>query len=146
MGHPTAEDVERFVQRVKFRAYDDHYVDADEEKEILKEGIDAGLDLDDAQAMLRQACARHGFAQESMIKSTLEVILERFCENDGKIDLKEFNDGVAIAFKLLKRDAPRTNVMERDMELLAHAIIARRRYAVQRALKGYLKKNFDLDA
>ena len=145
MAQPTPAEIEKFIQRVKFRGYDDAYIDKDEEKAIYGEAINDGMDMDEAHSLLRQACARNQFALESNIRSTLEVVLDQFCVNDGKIDLGEFKDSVAIAFKLLKRDAPRTTVAERDMELMSHEIIIRKRYAIQRALKRHFKKTLGLD-
>ena len=112
--------IEKFIEEVKLRAYDDAYIDAVEEKEIYQAAIQDGVKIEQAQALLKQACARYQFGLESQLKGMLEIVLEQFCENDGKIDIGEYNDAIAIGVKLLQRDAPRATVQMRDVEVIAY--------------------------
>ena len=136
------KQIENFIEQVKLRAFDDAYIDAKEEKEIYEAAIKDGVKIEQAQALLKQACARYQFGLESDMKSMLEIVLEQFCENDGKIDVEEYNDAIAIGTKLLKRSAPRATLIQRDVEEIAINIIKRQGYKIQRGLAKHVSKNF----
>jgi hypothetical protein len=84
----------RFVEEVKLRAYDDKYIDKDEEREILQIAIQQGVGVDPARAALAQVCEANGYVLESKVLSEIKDLIETFASNDGKIDEKEFNDCV----------------------------------------------------
>ena len=46
----------RFVDEIKLRAYDDKYVDKNEEREILQIAIAEGIGIDSARQALGQVC------------------------------------------------------------------------------------------
>ena len=139
-----ASKIEKFIETVKIRAYDDAYIDAGEEKEIYDAAIADGMKLDQARALLKQACARYQFGLESDLRGMLAIVLEQFCENDGKIDVGEYNDAIAIGVKLLKRDSPRATVQMRDVELIAYSIIQRQGYKVQSRLTKHFKNTLEV--
>ena len=85
----------RFVEEVKLRAYDDKYIDRDEEREILQIAIQQGVGVDGARAALGQVCEAQGYVLESKVRASLKDVLDTLAGNDGKIDEKEFNDAVA---------------------------------------------------
>jgi hypothetical protein len=85
----------RFVEEVKLRAYDDKYVDKNEEREILQIALQAGVTVDSARASLAQVCESNGYILESKVVSEIKDLIDTFASNDGKIDEKEFNDCVA---------------------------------------------------
>jgi hypothetical protein len=92
----TLDEVKkRFVEEVKLRAYDDKYIDKNEEREILQIALQAGITVDSARAALAQVCEANGYVLESKVLSEIKDLLETFATNDGKIDEKEFNDSVA---------------------------------------------------
>ena len=96
----ASEDVKkRFLQEVKLRAYDDQYIDRDEEREILKAAIELNVSIDSARAALHQVCENNGFVVESVILNKVKELMETFAGNDGKIDEKEFNDAVTVCEK-----------------------------------------------
>jgi hypothetical protein len=86
----------RFLQEVKLRAYDDKYVDAAEEKEILKIALEGGADLDAARQALRTICENNEYVLESAVRDKLRELIATFAGNDGKVDEKEFNDTVSV--------------------------------------------------
>lgn len=97
------EDIKRrFVQEVKLRAYDDRYIDRNEEKEILKIAIANGISLDSARNALIFVCDHEDYTLESLLEQKAKEMLEQFANNDGKVDKKEFHDTVAIMLKLSK--------------------------------------------
>jgi hypothetical protein len=89
----------RFVNQVKLRGYDDKYIDRNEEKEILQDAIQQGIDVDAARSALAQVCEAQSYILESKVLSDLKTTLETFAENDGVISEKEFNDAVTMCKK-----------------------------------------------
>jgi hypothetical protein len=85
----------RFVEEVKLRAYDDKYIDKNEEREILQGALQLGVTVDSARAALAQVCESNGYVLESRVLSEIKDLIDTFASNDGKIDEKEFNDAVA---------------------------------------------------
>lgn len=81
----------RFVEEVKLRAYDDKYVDKNEEREILQIAIQQGIGIDSARQALAQVCEHHGYILESSILKQIKEEVENAAGNDGKVDQKEFD-------------------------------------------------------
>ena len=96
----SLDDVKRqFVEQVKLRAYDDKYIDKNEEREILQIALQQGVTVDSARAALAQVCEAQNYVLESKVLTQLKDILDTSASNDGKIDEKEFNDAVALCKK-----------------------------------------------
>ena len=96
----SIEDVKRrFVEEVKLRAYDDKYIDKNEEREILQIAIQQGIGVDSARAALAQVCEANGYVVESRVLNEIKDLIDTFASNDGKIDQKEFNDTVTTLKK-----------------------------------------------
>jgi hypothetical protein len=94
------DEVKRqFVEQVKLRAYDDKYIDKNEEREILQLALQHGVTVDSARAALAQVCEAQNYVLESKVLSQLKDLIDTFASNDGKIDEKEFNDVVTTAKK-----------------------------------------------
>jgi hypothetical protein len=92
----SLDDVKkRFVEEVKLRAYDDKYIDKDEEREILQIAIQQGIGVDSARAALSQVCEAQGYVLESKVLSEIKDLIETFASNDGVVSEKEFSDSVA---------------------------------------------------
>src|SRR5271167_131077 len=96
----TLDEVKRqFVEEVKLRAFDDKYIDKNEEREILQIALQQGVGVDGARAALGQVCEMQGYVLESKVLSEIKDLLDTLNGNDGKIDEKEFNDAVAMCKK-----------------------------------------------
>jgi hypothetical protein len=94
------DEVKRqFVEQVKLRAYDDKYIDKNEEREILQLALQHGVTVDSARAALAQVCEANGYVLESKVLTQLKDLIDTFASNDGKIDEKEFNDVLTTAKK-----------------------------------------------
>ena len=89
----------RFVEEVKLRAFDDKYIDKNEEREILQIALQQGVGVDGARAALMQVCDMNGYVLESKVLSEIKDLLDTLNSNDGKIDEKEFNDAVSMCKK-----------------------------------------------
>jgi len=93
----TLDEIKRqFVEQVKLRAYDDKYIDKNEEREILQIALQQGITVDSARAALAQVCETNGYVLESHALKAVKELIDIQAGNDGKIDEKEFNDAVAL--------------------------------------------------
>ena len=92
----------RFVEEVKLRAYDDKYIDKNEEREILQIALQQGVTVDSARAALAQVCEGNGYVLESRVLSEIKDLIDTFASNDGKVDEKEFADAVLNCKKWTK--------------------------------------------
>jgi hypothetical protein len=91
-GIMALDDVKkRFVDEIKLRAYDDKYVDKNEEREILQVAIAQGISIDSARSALAQVCEHNGYILESVILKEIKDQVETAAGNDGKVDEKEFS-------------------------------------------------------
>jgi hypothetical protein len=92
----SIEDVKkRFVEEVKLRAYDDKYIDKNEEREILQIAIQQGITIESARAALAQVCDAQGYILETKVLSEIKDLVDTFASNDGVVSEKEFTDSVA---------------------------------------------------
>ena len=86
------EDVKkRFVNEIKLRAYDDKYIDKNEEREILQIAIQMGVSIDSARGALAQVCDDQGYVLESSVLRSIKDQVEAAAGDDGKVDEKEFS-------------------------------------------------------
>jgi hypothetical protein len=93
----SLDEVKRqFVEQVKLRAYDDKYIDKNEEREILQMALQYGVTVDSARAALAQVCESQGYVLESVALKAVKEMIDIQAANDGKIDEKEFGDAVAL--------------------------------------------------
>ena len=81
----------RFVDEIKLRAYDDKFLDKNEEREILQIAIQQGVSIDSARSALQQVCEHQGYVLESSLVKTIKEQVETAAGNDGKVDQKEFD-------------------------------------------------------
>ncbi len=91
----------RFVQEIKLRAFDDRYIDKEEEIEILKIAVADNISVDSARAALRQVCEANDYVVEGVLDEKAREMLEQFAE-DGEVDKKEFDDTVAMIKRAAK--------------------------------------------
>src|SRR5437588_2969926 len=92
----SLDDVKkRFVEEVKLRAYDDKYIDKNEEREILQIAIQQGIGVESARAALSQVCEAQNYVLESKVLSEIKDLIDTFANNDGVVSEKEFSDSVA---------------------------------------------------
>jgi hypothetical protein len=92
---------QRFVDEIKLRAYDDKYVDKNEEREILQVAIQQGISIDSARQALAQVCEHNNYILESYALKKIRDDIEAAMGNDGKVDESEFGMIVAAARKAL---------------------------------------------
>lgn len=81
----------RFVSEIVLRAYDDNYIDRNEEREILQIAIQLGVGIDSARGALAQVCSEHSYVLESAIFRRIKEQVETAARNDGRVDRQEFD-------------------------------------------------------
>lgn len=91
----------RIVNEIKARAYDDKYIDRNEEREIVRIAIELGVTVESALAALGQVCDEFSYVLESRIFKQIHDQLATAAANDGKIDQQEFD----LIFGNVKRAA-----------------------------------------
>lgn len=92
----------RFVNEIKLRAYDDKYVDRNEEREILQIAIQLNVSIDSARSALAQVCEDGGYVLESTVIRMIKENVEAAAGDDGRIDQKEFDMVFAQAKKAMQ--------------------------------------------
>jgi hypothetical protein len=109
MESTLAEIPARLAEEIALRAYDDKYIDRNEEREILQIAIQLGMRLDVARSTLAQVCEREGHVLES---SAVRKIGERLNEA-GELDAPAFDKLLDDAKRLLngKRSDRETKVL-----------------------------------
>jgi hypothetical protein len=113
------DEVKRqFVEQVKLRAYDDKYIDKNEEREILQIALQQGVTVDSARAALAQVCENNGYVLESKALTQIKDLIETFASNDGKIDEKEFNDAVTTLKKATQGKKTEVQVKRMVIEIM----------------------------
>lgn len=81
----------RYVDEIKLRAYDDKYIDKNEEREILQIAIQQGISIDSARTALINVCEHNGYVIESVLLKLMKDQIEVAMEDDGMMDQKEFD-------------------------------------------------------
>ena len=81
----------RFRDEVKLRAYDDRYIDKNEEREILQIAITLGISIDSARTALIHVCEKENYVIESVLLKMMKDQIEAAFVDDGKMDEKEFD-------------------------------------------------------
>jgi hypothetical protein len=91
----------RFVDEIKLRAYDDRYIDKNEEREILQIAIQLGVGIDGARAALIQVCDENGFVIESLIVKLIKDQVQSAAGSEGTVDQSLFESVFANAKKAI---------------------------------------------
>lgn len=81
----------RFIDEIKLRAYNDKYIDKNEEREILQIAIQQGISIDSARSALTTVCDAQDYVLESSLHKLIKDQIDAAAGNDGKIDQKEFD-------------------------------------------------------
>ena len=96
----SLDDIKRrFVEEVKLRAYDNRYLDVNEEREILQFAILQGVTVDSARAALVQVCEANGYVLESRVRSEVKELIAALTGDAGRLGEKEFHEAVKVAQK-----------------------------------------------
>jgi hypothetical protein len=81
----------RFVDEIKLRAYDDRYIDKNEEREILQIAIQHGIGIDTARADLATVCEQNGYVLESTLMARIRTQAEAAIATTGHLERDAFD-------------------------------------------------------
>lgn len=109
----TEEVKKQFIDYIMLQVFDDQYIDRQEEKKILEEGIRKGLGIEEGLAIIRQVALEKGFALERDAEDRAKEMLDTFASNDGKVDKREFEDALAILKSHSKGKLPEPEMKRR---------------------------------
>jgi len=114
-----SEEVKKqFVDYIMLQVFDDQYIDRQEERKILEEGLRKGLGVEEGLAIMRQVASERGFALERDAEERAKETLETFATNDGKVDKKEFESAVVIFKKATKNKIPEHELKKRLKKMM----------------------------
>jgi hypothetical protein len=105
-----AEVRQRLASVIDQRAIDDHYIDRDEEREILQFAVQTGYGLDDARAELAAVCGERQYVLESAVLRVIREQIETAVRNDGKIDQAEFDRAFAATKQAVRGKKPDADI------------------------------------
>ncbi len=86
----------KFVEYIMLQVFDDQYIDRQEEKNILEEGIKMGIGVEEGLAIIRQVASEKSLVIERAVEERAQEVLEQFALNDGVIDKKEFEKTLTL--------------------------------------------------
>jgi hypothetical protein len=109
----------RFAEFVKAHGFDDGFIDREEEKRILQEGVARfGIGFSDGQAIMLGVASAFDYSIERNAESHIRELLAHYAGRSGKISRNDFNDCVAV-YKVLSKGT----VTEHDIKRRLKAIM-----------------------
>ncbi|EDN66493.1 hypothetical protein BGP_2766 [Beggiatoa sp. PS] len=114
-----SEEVKKqFVDFITLQIYDDQYIDREEEKQIIEEGIKKGISVEEALAIMRQLSQERGWVHERDAEERAKEMLEVFSADDGKVDKKEFEKALEVFKKHSKGKIPEPQMKKRLKKIM----------------------------
>jgi hypothetical protein len=98
----TTDVKARLLKEIHLRGYDDHYIDRNEEREILQIALQLGVGYEAARADMTAVCAESGYVLESAVVRLMGEQLTALVNTQGKIDRDGFERIVADGVNLLQ--------------------------------------------
>ena len=120
----------RFIDEIKLRAYDDRYIDRNEEREILQIAIQQGIGIDAARAALAQVCEQEGYVLESALWRFLKEQAEAAAGPGRRLDQPAFDRIVQNA-----QEAAQGRRTERDLKKMVVTVMEDT--GIERAKSGW---------
>jgi site-specific recombinase XerD len=102
----------QFMEFITLQAFDDQYIDRQEEKRILEVGVKNGISVEESLSLIRQVASEKGLVVERDAEERAKDFLEKAAQ-DGKIDKKEFEDAVALFKNASKGKVPEQEIKKR---------------------------------
>ncbi len=99
----VSEQIEKqFREYIALQAYDDKYIDRQEEKKILEVGVKNNISVEESLAIIQKVASEKGYVLERDAEERAKEFLANAAANDGKVDKKEFEDAVTLFGKATK--------------------------------------------
>jgi len=115
---PVSEQIRKqFVEFITLQAFDDKYIDRQEEKRILEVGIKNEISIEESLSIIRQVAAQKGLVVERDAEERAKEFLEK-AALDGKVDKKEFEGAVAQLKTASKGKIPEPEIKKRLKQMM----------------------------
>ena len=108
----------QFIEFIALQAFDDQYIDREEEKEILEVGVKNGIAVEESLSLVRQVASQMGWGIERDAEDKAKQFLENATSNDGKVDKKEFENAVVLLKKATKGKIPEPEMKRRLKKMM----------------------------
>lgn len=108
----------QFIDFITLQVFDDQYIDRQEEKKVVEEGIKKGLSVEESLSIMRQVSSERGWVLERDAEERAKDMLEVFATNDGKVDKKEFEDALGAFKKHSKGKIPEPELKRRLKKMM----------------------------
>ncbi len=102
----------QFMEFITLQAFDDQYIDRQEEKKILEVGVKNGISVEEGLSLIRQVASEKGLVVERDAEDRAKDFLEKAAQ-DGKVDKKEFENAVALFKNASKGKVPEPEIKKR---------------------------------
>jgi len=112
-GASSPDNKKQFIDFINLQVFDDQYIDRQEEKRILEEGVKKGIGVEEGLSLMRQLASEKGWVLERDAEDRAKETLEQFAHNDGRVDKKEFEDTVALFKSATKGKIPEHEIKKR---------------------------------
>ncbi len=98
----TDDDVKaKLLKEIHLRGYDDHYIDRNEEREVLQIAFQLGVGADAARADMTAVCGESGYVLESVVVRVMSERLAERVATVGAVDRDGFERIVAEGVRLV---------------------------------------------
>ncbi|RKZ40304.1 MAG: hypothetical protein DRQ49_08845 [Gammaproteobacteria bacterium] len=108
----------QFVEHIMLQVFDDQYIDRQEEKSILEEGIKKGISVAEGISIIRQVASEKNLVIERDVEDRATNVLEQFALNDGVIDQKEFGHALTLFRTSCKGRVPEPELKKRLKQII----------------------------
>ena len=108
----------QFIEYIMLQVFDDQYIDRQEEKKILEEGIKKGISVAEGLSIIQQVASEKGFVIEREVEDRTQEVLEQFALNDGVIDKKEFEKALVLFKSSCKGKMPEPELKRRLKKMI----------------------------
>ncbi len=103
----------QFIEFITLQAFDDQYIDRQEERRVLEVGVKNGISVEESLSLIYQVASQKGWVLEREAEDRAKEFLDKATANDGKVDKKEFDKAVALFEKASKGRLPVHEIKKR---------------------------------
>ncbi len=118
MANETAATA-RYAELMKLQLLGRRFLDREEERRLLEEGLTRyGLSLDQANGLLRASAEEHGTALEAELGKSTRELLKTMADRRGRVSRQDFGRTVAFYRARAGGDLPEAEAQKRVKRLM----------------------------
>lgn len=108
----------QFVEFIKLQAFDDQFIDKNEEKRIIEVGVKNGMSVEESLSVLREVGQQKGLVIEREVEERSKEFLHKAATNDGHVSKKEFDDAVELFKKAIQGKIREPEIKQRLKQIM----------------------------